>query len=220
MGNTLRLPALLGLLSLFCLLLTVVRWQVTGSRLFLFLNWNLFLAAIPWMLGAAMAASPRLRASRLALALLLPAWLLFFPNAPYIVTDFVHLEPRSGVPLWYDLLLILAFAWTGLIFGFVSLQDVERLLSARFGRMAASAATALFLFLSAFGVYLGRFLRWNSWDILHRPADLFGDIADRLADPLDHGPTWGMTLVFGILLNLMFMSFRRVRVSTRPKGPA
>jgi uncharacterized membrane protein len=219
-GKTLRpgLVPLLGMLSLFCLALTLIRWQATGSRLFLFLNWNLFLAAVPYLLGSAAVRHPRLRSSRLGLFLLLPAWLLFLPNAPYIVTDFVHLEARAGVPLWYDLVLILAFAWTGLVFGFASLMDVERLLAARFGRKAAALAIAMVLFLSAFGVYLGRFLRWNSWDILHRPGELLGDILDRLANPLSHPLAWGMTLVFGLLLNLMFLTFRRLQSTRLPEG--
>ncbi len=91
-------------------------------------------------------------------------WLVFFPNAPYIITDLLHLSAQDGVPVWYDLILLSAFAWTGAMLGMISLGLMHVLVA----RVAGGAWSWIFvlgvLMLSGFGVYLGRFPRWNSWD--------------------------------------------------------
>jgi hypothetical protein len=119
-----RLPLLLALgLSLaLSFALIAVRVLITRELLFVFLLWNLFLAAIPFFLSAALHLASKPPKARL----LLPVgvvWLLFFPNAPYLVTDLFHLEPRPGVPYWYDLALIMSCAWNGLMLAFASLLD-------------------------------------------------------------------------------------------------
>ena len=102
--------------------------MLPNSQLFLFLNWNLFLAFVPWALTSLVILRPNLQQSRFMLLAILACWLLFFPNAPYILTDLFHLRARGDMPIWYDLILILSFAWTGLLFGFLSLWDIEKVL--------------------------------------------------------------------------------------------
>ncbi|GAA3980336.1 DUF1361 domain-containing protein [Hymenobacter antarcticus] len=189
------LAASLGL----SLLLVVGRVLMTGRGLFLFLVWNLFLAVIPFALSTMLGtAKGPLRAR-----LLVPvgaAWLLFFPNAPYILTDLFHLERRAGVPLWYDLALILSCAWNGLMLAYASLADMQRLVQLRLGTAAGWAFATLALLLSSFGIYLGRYLRFNSWDVLANPLTLFFDIVNRILHPFSFPGTWGVTLVFGLFL--------------------
>jgi uncharacterized membrane protein len=120
---------LLSAMSFFCFALTLFRWHLCGKPVFLFINWNLFLAAIPWALSSIVVANPKLKHNGFALVALVLAWLVFFPNSPYILTDLLHLRAMLGVPCWYDLLMILSFAWTGLLFGFLSLRDMETLLT-------------------------------------------------------------------------------------------
>lgn len=107
----------MGLLSLFCFAISIFRFVYTDTKVFLFLNWNLFLAFVPWAVSSLMMLRPKLRQSKWMFALLLCMWLLFFPNAPYILTDLFHLHISSSMPVWFDLVLILSFAWTGLLFG-------------------------------------------------------------------------------------------------------
>lgn len=195
-------------MSLFCLGLSLLRIYLTGERTYLFLNWNLFLAFIPFGLSSYFLLQPSIKKSKLKAVITLFIWILFFPNAPYILTDLFHLRNNTGAPIWYDLVLIFSFAWTGLILGFISLMDLEKQIATFTNTKLSSIAVVLLLFLSAFGVYLGRFLRWNSWDIVGHPFALFQDIGSRLANPLEHPGTWGMTLSFGILLNLMYWGIK------------
>ena len=204
-----RLPLffVLGLSLALSFALIAVRILITGQLQFAFLLWNLFLAAIPFGLSAALALAARPAGARL----LLPvgaAWLLFFPNAPYLVTDLFHLVPRPGVPYWYDLALIMSCAWNGLMLAFASLLDMHTLVRQRLGGGAGWLFVTLALGLSAFGVYLGRYLRYNSWDILSNPFTLFYDIVQRLLHPFHNWQTWGVTVVFWAFLLIAYATVR------------
>lgn len=201
----------LGVLTLFCFGVSLFRFIYTDTKVFLFLNWNLFLAFIPWALTSLVIVKPKFQKSRLTLIVLLVSWLLFFPNAPYILTDLFHLRLKSSMPIWFDLILILSFAWTGLLFGFFSLWDIEKLLRNFMKRTSVIIISVGLLFIGSFGIYVGRFLRWNSWDILTEPFKLMYDIGDRFINPFEHPRTWGMTIFMGLFLNMIYLSFRLVR---------
>ncbi|MES2554780.1 MAG: DUF1361 domain-containing protein [Bacteroidota bacterium] len=209
--NRLQESILLFAMTIFCFGLCLFRISCTNSPMFLFLNWNLFLAFIPWALSNLMIINPALQQRKGMIFLLIGAWLLFFPNAPYIFTDLFHLHSVSSMPMWFDLVLILSFAWTGLLFGFLSLWDMEKILRPFIRKPHLNILISGFLFLSAFGIYLGRYLRWNSWDILSKPGALLGDVGDRFIHPFDHPRTWGVTFFMGLLLNLIYWSFKLIR---------
>jgi uncharacterized membrane protein len=139
-----------------------------------FLIWNLFLAWMP-LIFALLADDefrhgPRRRWMLFALA---GAWLLFFPNAPYICTDLIHLKFWFHHHFWTGLCLILLFAFTGLMLGFVSLYLMQSLVTEMYGRIAGWLFVLMTVGLSSFGVYLGRFLRFNSWDVVVRPGQIY-----------------------------------------------
>jgi uncharacterized membrane protein len=161
---------LIGALAAACALslaLLAARIVYTGRSTYSFLAWNLALAVLPLVLALlAERLAYRRRPLTLPVAVL---WLVFLPNAPYIVTDFVHLTPDAPVPLWFDVLLFSAFAFTGLLLGFVSLHVLRRLARARIGEAATWALTVLVLAASSLAIYLGRFAEWNSWDLFVRP---------------------------------------------------
>jgi uncharacterized membrane protein len=111
-------------------------------------------------------------------------WLLFFPNAPYILTDLQHLShPYGGAPIWFDMLLINWFAWTGLLLGIFSLFLMQDLVRRTLGRWAGWGFVLSVSALSGLGIYLGRFLRWNSWDLLLRPLDLLWELIQYALNP-------------------------------------
>jgi uncharacterized membrane protein len=184
---------------------------------FLFLNWNLFLAWIPLLLSSfILAFNIKSKISLIfiiIIIIIIIVWILFFPNSPYILTDLFHLRARNSVPIWYDLVVILSYAWTGLICGFISLNDSEKSLSEYGKRNSINAVITFFLFMSSFGVYLGRFLRWNSWDVLNNPFGLFSDIVVRFIYPLEYTKTWGVTVLMGIMLNFMYFTFKWVETN-------
>lgn len=182
-----------------------VAW--TGGLSFWFLNWNLFLAWIPLACAAgAVALQGPTREPRLGVIPLLAIWLLFFPNAPYILTDLLHLAPRQGVPLWFDLLMLLSFAWNGLILGFASLWIVQGLVRRWYGWIAGWAAAAICLFAAAAGIYLGRFERWNSWDLIVQPAPLLRSIAHGLLDPTQHLKAIVIVVLLAAILGMMYLT--------------
>ena len=197
----------LGLASALCLALELFRERHFGATGYRFLRWNLFLAWIPLVL--ALVAYDRYRRgssiSRLAPALVF--WLLFLPNAPYIVTDFIHLSSTSEAPLWFDGVMVSAFAWTGVLLGFVSLYLVHAVARHRFGGAIGWSGVFGALALVSIGVYLGRFKNWNSWDLLVRPGVRLAELHARLADPSSLGRAIGATLGLTLLLTLAYLVF-------------
>lgn len=205
-SSRLTITVLLIMMTLFCFSLSAFRYYISDTKVFLFLNWNLFLAWIPLLLSSFVLAF-NIR-SKISLVFIIIIWILFFPNSPYILTDLFHLRARNSIPIWYDLIVILSYAWTGLICGFISLNDIEKRLSDYGKKNSINGIIVFFLFMSSFGVYLGRFLRWNSWDVLHDPFGLFSDIVVRFIYPMEYTKTWGVTLLMGIMLNFMYFTFK------------
>jgi uncharacterized membrane protein len=128
-----RIPlfSIVVLSLLFSVSLIAARVYFTEKVTFVFLVWNLFLAAIPFVISSVLVVYQH-KLSRVVLFSGFLLWLLFFPNAPYILTDLFHLKERAGVPLWFDLMVILSAAWNGLILGLLSLQDIQHVISKRF----------------------------------------------------------------------------------------
>jgi uncharacterized membrane protein len=181
----------------------------------LFLVWNLFLAWLPY-LGSLWTTYLYRRQSRRWWSLLLPSllWLIFFPNAPYLVTDLLHLQSRAPVPIWYDLGLLSTFAWAGLFLAIFSLRTMQMLVKTLAGSLTSWLFVASVLGLSGLGIYLGRFLNWNSWDLFFHPFDVLSDVAIRLAHPLSHLQTFGVTFLFAAFLLVCYLT---ITVGTLPE---
>jgi uncharacterized membrane protein len=217
MSPYLRRALVFAALLAFCGALIALRVARTSSTMYMFLVWNLFLAAIPAVASFVFAWSSA-RGQRAVAAVAFIVWLLFLPNAPYILTDFIHLTPQPGVPLWFDVAILAASAGTGLLLGYTSLADVQHVIARHYGRPAGWSVAAASLLLSGFGIYVGRFLRWNSWDALTNPHRLVRDIVTRAADPLAHPRTIGMTLIYGTGLLLGYIALRVIGATTERRG--
>ena len=168
--------ASLAILSLFVLAMLLGRVLYTQTLEHTWIAWNLLLAWIPFVLALVLYARAGSGMSRSKLVAVGGLWLLFFPNAPYIVTDLKHIGRGGGIPILYDVLLLSAAAWTGLLLGLTSLFLVHAAARRFLGVMNAWALVGGILAASSFGIYLGRVQRWNSWDIFVRPGTLFGQI--------------------------------------------
>ena len=199
------------LLGSWCAVMLLARVIYSHSLTYSFLAWNLFLAALPLAMGTCFAWSYARRLPVLLQAGFFTLWLAFFPNAPYILTDFIHLRERLPVPLWFDIALLASFAGTGLFFGYASLAELEAVIAQKFSTLAGWALALGVLLLSGFGIYLGRFLRWNSWDALANPFGLFADIAQRILHPLSHPRTAAVTIIYGVLLCLGYVALKLIR---------
>jgi uncharacterized membrane protein len=201
----------LGLLAMFtayCISLVALRYVWTGRGAFTFLGWNLFLAWMPVFFSSMAEVILPKRRSFILGALFFVPWLLFLPNAPYIVTDLVHLRPRPGVPYWYDILLMTSFAFNGLLLGFYSMKQMHTLLAERFRPSYAWLIMALASVGAAYGIYLGRVLRWNSWDILRHPLRLVFDCLQPFLHPFANKEAVVMTIV---LTGFLFGGYLIVR---------
>lgn len=171
------------------------------------LVWNLILAWIPYTASVIAYAFFQLYPKRWPLLLIPGAvWLIFFPNAPYIVTDFLHLEQRPHIPLWYDIALLATFAWTGIFLGIVSLRTMHFIVKEKLGAFVGWIFALSALILSGFGIYLGRFGRWNSWDLLVNPFRVLRDTIGRISSPMSLLHVAAFTLMFsGFLLATYLM---------------
>ena len=178
---------------------------LSGQWSHVYLIWNLFLAWLPLLLALLVCHRYETSADRgWKFFALCGAWLLFFPNAPYMVTDIIHLWSRHGRHFWIDLVLVVLFAWIGLILGCLSLWLMQRIVSRAFGGPAGWCFVAVSAGLCGFGVYLGRFLRWNSWDAVLNPLDLLGDIVQPMAHPMAHRHDALFIAVFGLFVFLAY----------------
>ena len=206
MGGT---DLILTISALFSCLLVVARVFHTGSLAFLFMPWNLFLAWLPYRISSGLTQTNN-RAVRVAG---LVVWLLFIPNSFYILTDLYHLADghrNSRVPEWYDLILILSFAWNGLLLGVLSTRQVEKLLAPDASFMGRWVFLYPIMWLNALGVYIGRDLRYNSWDIVANPVALTRDIITRIVHPLRHQDAWSMIFCYSLLLTLIYLALDKV----------
>lgn len=196
--------------SAFSCLLLLARILVTGSAAYLFLPWNLFLGFIPYCITGRMMRDISLIENRWKFFGSLALWLLFIPNSFYIMTDLFHLSSIDSAPKWFDLLMIFSFAWNGLLFGIISLRRVELLVSLQGWQRFTMPMVFVVMLLSAFGVYIGRFLRFNSWDVLTAPFSLAGEILDMVFHPFENGAAWAMTLVYSVFMTCFYLTLKKL----------
>ena len=176
---------LLSAASAICIVLVAARLAYSESNRYTSLVWNLFLAWIPFVLAyLAYMLSWRRSLMVFVIPIFALLWLIFFPNAPYILTDLQHLSARvSNVPLWYDVILLIWFSWTGMLLGIVSLTLMQEIIRRQIGRGAGWIFVFVVAGLSSVGLYVGRFIRLNSWDVLQNPSQMASSITDWLSDP-------------------------------------
>ena len=184
----------------FCLTLIVVRFFKTEHYSFLFLFWNLFLAWLPVFFIKKI----KTKQSKYMKFFLLSLSILFLPNAPYILTDLFHLKQNLIAPLWFDLVLILSFAILGLIYFIISFELILEEIHQTFRKSVHVVAKPLLLLACGYGIYLGRYLRFNSWDIISDPYHLAGGMLNSVFNPGHVKETLSVTITFAIFLYLIF----------------
>lgn len=186
----------------------IFRIFYSGTYNYLNLLWNLILAWLPYIFSVLASSAFQTNRKRWWLILLLGIlWLVFFPNSPYIVTDFYYLDPRPPVPLWFDISLIAIFAFTGCFLAIASLRSIHLIIERVLGKIIGWIFALFTLGLASLGVYLGRFARYNSWDILLKPKTLFDEIIVNLLNPLDNLGFIGFTLMFTSILLVFYLMF-------------
>ncbi|MAZ28293.1 MAG: hypothetical protein CL868_14615 [Cytophagaceae bacterium] len=184
----------------FSLILLMLRIKLTHEAYLLFLIWNLFLAFLP-LLFSWMISLKRKKYQNLILGFL---WLLFLPNAPYILTDFIHLQYSPEGFMVFDALTIAIFALTGLIMGMVSVQKIIRFITPFVNSSWIGFFVLTVNFLCALGIYLGRILRYNSWDVLTKPDMLISDMISLFINPLQNYHIWIFVIIMSLILHIFY----------------
>lgn len=192
---------------LFATILVLVRALVTGSSFYGFLIWNLFLAALPYLLTQIVYWYPYERMKNRTRLVLFLVWLALIPNAPYIITDLIHLHNEYSFWKWFDLFIVFVFAYNGLILGILSLIDVFKFLCLHLKESWALIIVFSICIVSGYGIYVGRFLRFNSWDIILQP----GLLTNEIFLSFGQSKVWLMTFAFGIFLWMVFSVLRWVK---------
>jgi uncharacterized membrane protein len=213
----------LGALSLLFVAMIAMREAYSGEVVFRYLVWNLFLAWIPLAFALVVYDGVRRGMGRLSLLAFAGLWLLFFPNAPYLVTDLKYVGEYGGAPLWYDVVLLSTGAWAGMALGLISLYLMHAVARNLWGALNAWLVVGVVIVLSSFGVFLGRFQRWNSWDVFTNPGPLARQLADGLANPLDYPRALAVTAVFTAFLGttyLVFYAFARLTDALGDESPS
>ncbi len=182
-----------------------------------YLNWNLFLAWLPLWFAALLTRMLRHKPwsswEGLGLTFL---WLVFLPNSFYMVSDFIHLREVPANAVLYDAVMFVSFIFCGATVGFLSLYLVHEQLRKRLPSRQASPLISAVLLICSFAIYLGRNLRWNSWDVLVNPAGLLFDVSDRILHPTAHPQTFTITLSFFVLLVTFYALVWQIIYTLRP----
>ncbi|MEO8105439.1 MAG: DUF1361 domain-containing protein [Candidatus Saccharibacteria bacterium] len=191
------------------------------SLAYSYLPWNLLLSWLPLGLALWLAKTleTRLWSSWKALAITV-AWLLFLPNSFYMISDYIHLQDVAHSDILYDAVLFTSFIFSGVALGLSSLYIIHRLLQQRFSARQVGGIIALTLGLCSFAIYIGRDLRWNSWDILTNPGGLLFDVSDRILHPAAYPAMFVTVASFFVLLSsvygLVWWGSQLLRHSGRP----
>lgn len=189
---------------ILCALLLSMRIKITQSFFFLFLVWNLFLAFIPYGCTLLLLYTKSWQTSRWKWIPITGLWLLFLPNTPYLISDLQHLKHSDPSFIWFDILLLTAFVWYALFIFFLTVRDMQGIVSQKIKPSLIPYATIGVFILCGFGIYLGRFLRWNSWDIIQDPLGLLSDVWHRIRHPFINSKTWMVTFGYATLMTLVF----------------
>lgn len=201
--------------SLLAVALLGLRLAIARDPELTWMAWNLMLAWVPVALAAVLARGGARRGGWPVLAPVAILWILFLPNAPYLVTDLIHLVGRrDGLPL-LDAAVLSTFAVTGILLFVLAVRTVAALTRRAFGEGAARTLAIACVGLSAVGIYLGRVLRWNSWDLLTDPLGRAASLLAHLSDPVSLTVAVVATLAVALGLQLaiavLMPSGRRVR---------
>lgn len=192
--------------SIIAICLLLLRVKITQSVYLLFLIWNLFLAFIPYFFSSYIKADLSLNRSNFKNLIYISIWLLFIPNTFYLITDFVHLHHENQFQFWFDFILLSSFIVAGFYLGILSIATLQQQIEFFYTKSISVLFTISISYLCGFGIYLGRILRFNSWDILSDPFSLINSIFDCLSQ----SEAWIFTLELGSLICLVNFAYLKI----------
>jgi uncharacterized membrane protein len=196
-------------LTILAVMLCILRIIIWGKFSFAYILWNILLAFIPFVISSLLLSySRRDKFNKILFSIGLFAWILFIPNAPYLVTDFIHLGEIRSVPAIYDIFLLFSSATVGLALCFNSFFHIEQIIKIKYSRRTTSVLMGLVILVIGFGMYLGRFLRFNSWDIFINHTSLIKNVWKIFSQSASHIEVFFYTLLFFFFLVLSYRAWK------------
>ncbi len=201
-----KITVVLLISTIFCVSMVATRMYRSYTLAYIFLIWNLALAWVPYLISLRFIRYD-IRQQKISSIGILFVWVLFLPNGPYIITDLIHLRLREPIPLWYDVLLVSTVAWNGLILTLLSVGNIHRKLQSHFSAWKLWIGLFILFLSTGYGIYIGRFLRLNSWDIFLHPISLLHYSLIDLIHPFHHTTAVWVTVLIGVFLSFSYTVF-------------
>lgn len=216
-----NLPKQIIFLIILVFLLVLVFTIWFDSTYFVYLIWNIFLACIPFFISLNLFLNKdiflgfkeeskiyKFKTKIVLFSISIFFWIIFFPNTLYLITDLIHLGANALVPFWFDVILLLLCAYIGLYLGLNSLFHIEQILLSKLSNKKTNFIIVVYILISSFGIYLGRFLRFNSWDVFVKPKFILNDVSNIFLNPENYKEAYISTIIF-FIFSIMFYFFWR-----------
>ncbi len=209
MPRKIKIPKVIISVLIFAVVLNILRLFLFGTHSFVYILWNIFLAAISFVMSSfILAYIGKRNFYNPVFIICFILWILFLPNAPYVVTDFIHLGEIRSVPVMYDIILLFSSSVVSMLFGLYSMEQMEKILAFRFSEKVIKRIMFFVILFTSFGIYLGRTLRFNSWDLFINHRALFESILEIFAKPGKHINAYVYTVMFFFLIFTSYKAFK------------
>jgi uncharacterized membrane protein len=207
-----KIPKQITSLLILAVILNILRVIFFGSTAFLYIFWNIFLAFIPYIISSILVLrTNKDNMSKVFFVAGFILWFLFLPNAPYVITDFIHLGRIHSVPVMFDIFVLFSSAWVSLLMGLYSLLNMEKIFLLRFTNKVTNIIMVLIILFASFGMYLGRYLRFNSWDFFVSHNFLISSILKVVKEPNSYENMYAYTALFFAFIYISFISFKNTK---------
>lgn len=200
-------------LTILAVVLNILRVIIWGKMSLIYILWNILLAFIPFFISfILLSLSKEKKLNKIIFIVGFILWMLFIPNAPYIVTDFIHLGEIRSVPMIYDVFLIFSSASVGLMLGFHSFFHIEQIIKTKYSPRVTSLIMGLIMIIISFGIYLGRFMRFNSWDVFVNHTSLIKNIWKIFSQSTTNIEVYLYTGLFFFFLYLSYNAWKQANI--------
>jgi len=206
--NKFIIPKSIFLLIILSLVLNILRVFIFGKLSLIYVIWNLFLAFIPFVISSFLLYYSNNKLNNISFWFWSIVWFLFIPNSPYIVTDLIHIGEVHNTPIIYDSFLLFSSALTGLLLGMYSMFHMEKIIKNKYSQKIASISIFIVMFFASFGIFIGRFLRFNSWDIVSKPMSIINGVVNIFIDSSDYMVAILYTLLFLFFISMSYYSWK------------
>ncbi len=203
------IPKQIIILLTLAVVLNISRFFIFDNYVFIYIIWNIFLAFIPFLITSVLILY--INKENIVKPIFIISfiiWILFLPNAPYVVTDLIHLGNFRKVPMMYDIFLLFSSAGVSLLMGLYSLFHMEKMLLLKFSKKITNIMIAFIILIASFGIYLGRFLRFNSWDFFISHKLLLSSVWDTFTLSNNNTNVFTYTLLFFFFIYMSYLSFK------------